>query len=356
MYLHHFHIIEPPFKMPQQDSVEWLSRAWAKKQNRSASDLKKAFSRIGCTSSQIHQRGYFLPEFNSDEADWKLLDLPMGRGHGARSAFFAETCDAIFHQTYEQRAPPEHLIHVTCTGYSSPSPAQKISAERWSGQTEILHAYHMGCYASVPALRMARGLLKSSPGAVDIFHTELCTLHIDLYEESLEQMVIQTLFADGAAVYRMSLGRPSSGFEFFDARERIIPNSAEAMSWVCSDFGLKMSLSKDVPKYIGTHLKSFLDSWLEEKDFGPVTNQTIFAIHPGGPKIVEFARQALDLKESQVRFSRQVLEERGNMSSATLPHIWSLILESPEVISGTDIVSIAFGPGLTVAATRMKKL
>jgi predicted naringenin-chalcone synthase len=43
------------------------------------------------------------------------------------------------------------------------------------------------------------------------------------------------------------------------------------------------------------------------------------------------------------------------MSSATLPHIWMRLLEASDVPVGTPVVSLAFGPGLTVAAALMVK-
>jgi predicted naringenin-chalcone synthase len=80
-----------------------------------------------------------------------------------------------------------------------------------------------------------------------------------------------------------------------------------------------------------------------------------WAVHPGGPKIIDAAREALELDEAQVRASREVLRERGNMSSATLPHIWARLLDDPAVAPGTPVVSLAFGPGLTVCGALFEK-
>ena len=56
--------------------------------------------------------------------------------------------------------PPDDIIHVTCTGYEAPSAVQKLAVRRgWQDRVGITHAYHMGCYASMPAVRMATGYL-----------------------------------------------------------------------------------------------------------------------------------------------------------------------------------------------------
>ena len=65
------------------------------------------------------------------------------------------------------------------------------------------------------------------------------------------------------------------------------------------------------------------------------------------PKIIDTVAQALELQSDQTTACRKVLFERGNMSSATLPHIWEEIFKNPPA-SGTPVVSLAFGPGLTV--------
>lgn len=57
--------------------------------------------------------------------------------------------------------PPGDVIHVICTGYTSPSGAQKLVADKgWGAQTRVTHAYQMGCCAAFPALRIAAGFLQ----------------------------------------------------------------------------------------------------------------------------------------------------------------------------------------------------
>jgi predicted naringenin-chalcone synthase len=84
--------------------------------------------------------------------------------------------------------------------------------------------------------------------------------------------------------------------------------------------------------------------------------KAVFAIHPGGPKIVDQIAATLKLAEQQIALSRKVLRERGNMSSATLPHIWQEIVRSPAVREGELVVSLAFGPGLTLSGAVLQKV
>ena len=83
--------------------------------------------------------------------------------------------------------------------------------------------------------------------------------------------------------------------------------------------------------------------------------RAVFAVHPGGPRIVDAVQSALELSDAQVAASRDVLSRYGNMSSATLPHVWRDLLRSSAVEPGTVVASLAFGPGLTMAGALMVK-
>lgn len=118
-----------------------------------------------------------------------------------------------------------------------------------------------------------------------------------------------------------------------------------------------MTLSREVPEKIAAALPRFLERLLLSAGESPQARREdiIFAIHPGGPKIIDSVQKLFQLTDDQIATSRAVLFERGNMSSATLPHIWAEILADAGVRPGTRVVSLAFGPGLTVAGALFKK-
>jgi predicted naringenin-chalcone synthase len=119
-----------------------------------------------------------------------------------------------------------------------------------------------------------------------------------------------------------------------------------------------MSLSKRVPFMIRDSIADFVRSICGHVglDFEREKDAMIFAIHPGGPAILNQIRGRLGIEESAVAMSRRVLYEHGNMASATAPHIWKLIVDSPEIPAGKKILSMAFGPGLTVIGALFEKV
>jgi predicted naringenin-chalcone synthase len=129
------------------------------------------------------------------------------------------------------------------------------------------------------------------------------------------------------------------------------------MAWVASDHGMYMTLAREVPTRIAAAARDFVAALFAEAglSFARDRARTTFAIHPGGPKVIDVMRDGLELTEAQVAVSREVLLRYGNMSSATMPHIWMKLIEAPDVPVGTPVASLAFGPGLTISGALMVK-
>lgn len=335
-------------------------------QDYSEEEYAKLLHKVACSENQIGTRKFFLSDPQTTDWNEKIIYNVNNNPHGAtmqkRHEFFHETVREIFKAIYQSRPYPDDIVHVSCTGYVSPSAAQMIAVKSQSNIT-VTHSYHMGCYGAFPALRMASGFLSNpailgNKNSVDIVHTELCSLHMNPQDPSLEQMVIQSLFADGAIAYSMSNQKPLHGFKVLSLYEELVPDTAGAMEWMVSDYGMKMTLSKDVPMLVGSRIREFTTRWFQSRDINlsQISKNAVFAIHPGGPKIIDQVRQQLELSETQVQASRQLLKERGNMSSATLPHLWERLDQDQSIPAGTPIVSYAFGPGLTMCASLMEKL
>jgi predicted naringenin-chalcone synthase len=377
--LHDFLSQRPRHHAEQGAILEWIAAAHARAEitlRQPATEaereeitrrLHKLVLRFGCSTDRISTRNSVLDDFT--HTDWERMRIfqldryPHGLPCSERSRVYREVSGVAFERFYaEETEPPAVLIHVTCTGYVSPSGAQRLVAARgWGQATEVVHAYHMGCYAALPAIRLAAGLLERGKTRVDLVHTELCTLHLDPAQHLPEQLVVQTLFADGMIRYRASRPGPGDparpGLELVAAHEEIVPGTVDAMSWMVSDFGMQMTLSRKVPDHIRACLGPFLDRMGAELDLDAqqLAARALFAIHPGGPRIIDELAEHLGLGPEQVQASNTILRNHGNMSSATLPHVWQAMLEDDAVPDGRLIVSLAFGPGLTVSGAILRK-
>jgi predicted naringenin-chalcone synthase len=172
-----------------------------------------------------------------------------------------------------------------------------------------------------------------------------------------------TLFADGFIRYSMypepvAREKKLPGLKVLAFNEHLLPDSAEDMTWVPGSHQFHMTLSVMVPVVLKKHIRSFVQSLLRrvEIDFDAQKDELTFAIHPGGPKIVEHIQDELGLREDQVEVSKEVFRENGNMSSATVPHILKTILDDKSIPRGRRVVCLGFGPGLTITGLVLEKV
>jgi predicted naringenin-chalcone synthase len=350
----------PRHSAPQEDLLSFLcaTHEEAAMLQSSSGTMDRLVSAYGVKPSQIARRSFECSDVFEKPGERALYTVREGAESGAlieeRARFFSARAREVFEELYTGRAEPAQIVHVTCTGYVSPSAPQRLVADRgWN--SGVTHAYHMGCYASLPAVRLAAGLVASEGRPVDVVHTEMCSLHMNPAVHTPEQLVVQSLFADGHIRYTLSTERRSPGFRVLSVKEKILPGTQELMGWMPASWGMQMNLSREVPEKIRENIRPFVINLLSEAGIPlELAMRTgIFAIHPGGPKIVESVRTSLELSEEQVKQSKRVLRERGNMSSATIPHVWQEILRDG-ALPGTPVVSLAFGPGLTVFGSVME--
>jgi predicted naringenin-chalcone synthase len=225
----------------------------------------------------------------------------------------------------------------------------------------------MGCYGAFPPVRMAAGflshafLLGQPKKQVDVIHTELLFTHLDISRYDANNLVNMTLFADGFMKYSVKSAPenqiPANSLKVLAMQDFIIKDTFDAMTWHPAPYQFDMYLSKSVPALIRDDSVNFISTLCAKAkiDLAAQKDSMIFAIHPGGPKILDHIQELFSLNDQQMKFSREVLYEYGNMSSATIPHIWKRIIDSPEVASGTKIVTMAFGPGLTSCGFVLQK-
>ena len=82
-----------------------------------------------------------------------------------------------------------------------------------------------------------------------------------------------------------------------------------------------------------------------------------WAVHPGGRAILDRVSTSLQLSETALTASREVLKNYGNMSSPTVLFVLQRLLENPAVTKNeAPIVALAFGPGLTLETALLQPL
>ncbi len=151
-----FRVIRPSFTLSQEETLEWIAKAHKKaegeKQNKPNEnpeiqlfheELKSRLYKLGMGKEKIQKRGLEFADFS--HLDWEKMEIFSfesaleGANFSKRSALFDTISTKKFEEFYPENAKaPDHLIHVTCTGYVAPSGAQKIISKRGFGKKTIV--------------------------------------------------------------------------------------------------------------------------------------------------------------------------------------------------------------------------
>jgi predicted naringenin-chalcone synthase len=238
-----------------------------------------------------------------------------------------------------------HVIVAGCTGFVAPGLDRHIIARfGLHPGVERTNVGFMGCQAALNALKLAWHIARSEPKArVLVLCLELCTLHLQ-DTTALEQLLCFLLFADGCAAAIVSAEPEGLRLDGFSSV--VLPDAAEHITWRIGDQGFDMTLSGMVPFTLAHALPEWQAEMLAGADAATIAH---WAVHPGGRSILDAVAHGLALSQGALAASRAVLNDYGNMSSATVLFVLQRMLEAGTPGAGC---ALAFGPGLSAEAMR----
>jgi predicted naringenin-chalcone synthase len=250
---------------------------------------------------------------------------------------------------------------VSCTGYGTPG--LDVLLARDLGMTpsvQRLFVGHMGCYAALPALGAVSDFTVARSRPSLLLCLELPSLHSQpptttttdrrASEGDVQQMVAHALFSDAAAAIVLQPAGP--GLELLDVVALTDATTSDHMTWDVTDLGFKMGLSARVPDVLARHVRDVVDGLLSRHG---VSRDAVagWAVHPGGPRILDVVEERLELRPDALNASRQTLRDFGNCSSATVLLVLDEVM-CEGVDPGDHVVAMAFGPGLTLYAALLR--
>ena len=318
----------------------------------------KIFDRMADRSGVTHRYSTLVPAIEHGPAldthgFYRRGAFP---GTGARMRAYERHATALAVEAVERLAPGPvtHLIVASCTGFTAPGLDQRIiDALDLGGSLQRTLVGFMGCYAAVPALRLADQAVRADPTArVLVVALELCTLHLQETQD-LETVLSFLIFGDGAAALLVTADPHGLSLDGFHAKT--IPGTQDLITWRIGDQGFDMHLSGKVPSAIAGALRAEADR--NDHD-GIMAGQdpegiALWAVHAGGRTVLDAVEQGLRLPGDALAHSRAVLNDVGNVSSATLGFVLERMLTGDVTGPG---MAIAFGPGLCAETFRFTRL
>ncbi len=257
---------------------------------------------------------------------------------------------ALDRQSLFTPADITHLVLVTCTGFVSPGP-DVLLFERLGLRPDVrrLQVGFMGCHGAMNGLHTANAICRSEPQAVVlVVSVELCTIHFQPIPTE-ENLVITSLFSDGAAAALLSGqehtgGQPSCYLDAFGSR--VYPEARDAIAWRIGNQGFDMGLALTNAKDLRPLVSDFVDRFISGHGLSQ-DDIHLWALHPGGRAVLDTCAQALGLERGALSSSRAVLRDYGNMSSPTILFVMDHLFSQDNPTQARGL-SLGIGPGVTL--------
>ena len=242
------------------------------------------------------------------------------------------------------------IISTTVTGVAVPSLEARIAARiGLRPDVKRVPLMGLGCLAGAAGVARLHDFLLGAPGAVGVLvSVELCSLTVQRNDPTAANMVASGLFGDGgAAVVAVGAEHPLAtrpGPRVVDSVSHLYPDTDRAMGWDVGSTGFKIVLGAEVPELVEMYLADDVKALLGRHglEIGDVAR---WISHPGGPKVIEAIQAVLGLDHDDLAMTWNSLSRIGNLSSASVLHVFQDTLAQRPAAPGDWGVLMAMGPG-----------
>jgi predicted naringenin-chalcone synthase len=186
-----------------------------------------------------------------------------------------------------------------------------------------------GCQGSAPAIRRAYDSFITTGRPALMVAAEICTAtYFPAPEHDLENTVANAIFSDGAAACLVGMDDDWRHPWIHSFACEFDPQYLDYLGykWVDTPEGkrLKVVLHRDVPKIAPLMAERVIKKLVKSPDLQSIKDIDHFIIHPGGVKVLDNIRDHLGIPDEKLGYSRQILRQQGNQSSATVGSIGKL--------------------------------
>lgn len=246
------------------------------------------------------------------------------------------------------------LVYVSSTGIATPSlDVQIINKRPFREDIARMPLWGLGCAGGAIGLSRVYDWISANPTKTALLVCcELCSLTFQKEDVKKSNLIGTALFGDGAAAL-LVMGEDSSHLSKSKGTQPKIKqvhsytkkNSMDVMGWKVSNTGLEVIFSKSIPSLVNSMWKKHVQEFL---NYHGLTEPDIhsFIAHPGGKKVLEAMKEALNTSVNKLSHSYEVLKNHGNMSSVTILYVLNEWMKDSIPDQSYSILS-ALGPGFS---------
>ncbi len=216
--------------------------------------------------------------------------------------------------------------------------------------TDKYHVTAVGCASAVPLFRLAGQILHADPSreVLVIAAESMSSLQAPAREENPRVKTVgAAIFGDGCAAALLSERGETPGPAILATAVHQVPGTLGAVEITCDEQGSYLGLAPELPRIAGEQLAGVVEKFLAANN---VRKDQIghWMLHPGGRRIVEEARDALDLGDDDVAVSWRALADHGNVGTPSIFYVMDATIRERGPEAGELGLAVTIGPGVTV--------
>jgi alpha-pyrone synthase len=246
------------------------------------------------------------------------------------------------------------LVFVTSTGFIAPGVDVAIVKELGlSRSISRVVVNFMGCAAAMNAIRIATSYVRAHPGMkAMVVCIELCSVNA-VFADDIKDVVTHSLFGDGCAALVIGASQVQEKLEpgkvvIRSSFSRLLDGAEDGIVLGVNHNGITCDLSENLPDYIYTGVDPVVVEMLQDNGLQK-SDIDLWAIHPGGPRIIEESVRSLGIPPERAAPSWEVLARFGNILSVSLIFVLEMMARQAESTKNISTgVAFAFAPGVTV--------
>lgn len=252
-----------------------------------------------------------------------------------------------------------HILTTCTSGWNEPGIAVSVMQELdlpFDCQKAELN--FNGCFCGATCLRLANDIIKAGDATgVLVVAVEVASTHYDIHATDLSSLVAHSLFADGAAAVIIA---PEGKWKYIKTGMSLVPNSDHLLGLTPpvneEHLSYRMHLDKNTGKSLGAYFNEGLGQNILQKIYDPTqVERPALGIHPGGPNILNNVREVFQQRgwqEDSMDNSYNTLQSYGNLGAAAMLFV---LADCWKDIDQNELVTMAFGPGVTVEWALLEK-
>lgn len=330
----------PPLRLTQEEAFRAVGYHGER--------IRKIFLNSDIDYRHFYLEGELNRKESSDQLNQRYLRGAMKTGCRAILECVTEAATSV--------QDIDFLAVCSCTGYVCPDVGSRLIAHMgFSSNVQRASIVGLGCAGAIPTLQRTVDFVRANPGRRALMlAVEICSAcyYVD---NTLETVVGNAICADGASAFLLAVNENAKPAfpQIIDFQTFIDTREIEQVGLQHRDGKLRIVLGASIQHLAGPMIETALQQLLQRHGLRR-THIAFWVVHPGGRKVIDNVQKHFGMTDEQLRFSRAVLRNYGNMSSPTVMFVLDEVVRTGNPQRGDWGVMISLGPGMAAEVALLR--